>query len=1305
MSTRKIPIAVRAHTETIKKIEKPNFPHKPDMRIEYGKRILVLDTETTQDIYMNLRYGQAAIIEGANLVHEDGIITDHIIFYGDNLTPEERGIMEQWAKDKKAELMPLSEFIKRIFIPELAEIGTICVGFNLSFDLPRLAIDVKTRNRGKYKDKFELLLDQNKYTPSILLEPLDSKKAFISFNFPTLPQKQKDRKHQRQGRFLDLRTLVFALTSESHSLASACHLYGTKHNKTQADEAGYAVITRDNLDYNFNDIVCTAELYQEVMTEYYKHPIAAILPAGKAFSPATIGKAYYKAMNIKPLKDKQPDFPKDILGYAMASYYGGRAEGHYRNRPIKVFHTDVLSMYPSVFTLQNLWSYVIAEGFDVVESTEEIKDYLKNICFEDLFRPEIWPSIPALVQIKPDKDLLPVRAAYGGHYQIGLNYLSSDKPMWYTLADILACKILTGKTPEIIRAIRILPQSPQKDLQKVKLRGTIEVDPASDNFFKMVIELRKEFKKQVEEKGDEFDSLQMFLKILANSTSYGVYVQLEREEVNDNLEIKIYGVDSFIHEGKDYEKPGPYYNPVIATMITGAARLVLAMIQKSVIEESGNYAFCDTDSMSIIDINSDRPEEIGRRVVEKFISLNPYNFNGSLLEAEDYNWKRRDWTKQTDKQNLEAGQYYPLYCYCVSSKRYVLYNLVPDGQGGTTIIIRKQSFHGMGHLLPPEDMSMDDMMAKVWKIFICREYSLPIAEPTFLKNVAMARQTVSKPSILNMFNRQKGLPFAKLIKPGNFFLIGYSANQIFSGSESISKFYCQKYHAIANNHCNNKNECEYKENCLANLHVIAITPYDRKKPWERLTWFEKNTKDALKVKSNFFNEQIILTKYYCPKHGSIKEEVCQEKVNCNNINCSRGVSIETRLPEKDVIYLKTYNDFIKNYNYHPETKFDDSNGKSCGKFTKGLLFPCYVEATPAEGEKQALLHIGKETNNIGTVEDLEALPEENLIDKAILQYEPKVKKKATIDIKQWEQLRDLLKDRARPREVWADKIKVSLIYFKQLLAGKYNPSPELYTLILEICRAGGIKIPSGKIALPVRFEEGNKGCIYPLQAMAGSLRKTIEVTREIFNGYCFMLYGLEYVDTSGEHCKGIIRASQQELRKENQNHKAQEISDLKLIGQRWNWETREIEQIDLKIDDIDKYRFKRKSGMGSNTIQIMLKNKETYNVLLKDNPIVFKIGLLPRPNSIKVNKDNKFEYGGITWYFSDWLNYRSLPWISWLKFKGHYKVSLKEIQADITRGIFSADYINKDDIGKIYVDPVAAWRIYRKGINKEVQAC
>lgn len=473
---REIPIAVRAHTE-IKKNNKERKYNKEteDLRKPYGQRIMVLDTETTTDIYMNLLLGQAMIIEGTNQAHIDGIVKEHYLFYSDNLTKSQMAVLKQYAEDKGAILISKQEFIDEVFWSEIWELGSICVGFNLPFDLSRLAISARTFQKGKHRDMFELRLSESKYKPTILIKPIDSKKAFISLRFPTSPKTSSKRIPFRQGRFIDLRTLVFALTNESHSLDSACKLYQVEHGKGVAEKHGE--ITPEYVEYNRQDVEATLELYCKVKEEFDRHPLP--LEAGKAYSPATIGKAYYKAMGIKPFKEKQLDFPNEIIGYFMAAYYGGRSECHYRNKPVKVFHTDITSMYPSVFTLQNLWSWVIAGNLQVMEATEEIKDFLDHVNIDMLFAREIWLNVPGLVQIIPDDNLVPVRAEYGkaNGYQIGLNYLITDKPMWYTLADIIACKILTGKVPKIIRAIRIIPGEPQEDLKPINIRGQIPNQP------------------------------------------------------------------------------------------------------------------------------------------------------------------------------------------------------------------------------------------------------------------------------------------------------------------------------------------------------------------------------------------------------------------------------------------------------------------------------------------------------------------------------------------------------------------------------------------------------------------------------------------------------------------------------------------------------------------------------------------------------------------------------------------------------------------------------------------------------------
>ena len=53
-------------------------------------------------------------------------------------------------------------------------------------------------------------------------------------------------------------------------------------------------------------------------------------------------------MGIVPPLEKQPDFPRDVLGHAMTTFYAGRAEAHARKVPLPIGYYDFTSMYPTV---------------------------------------------------------------------------------------------------------------------------------------------------------------------------------------------------------------------------------------------------------------------------------------------------------------------------------------------------------------------------------------------------------------------------------------------------------------------------------------------------------------------------------------------------------------------------------------------------------------------------------------------------------------------------------------------------------------------------------------------------------------------------------------------------------------------------------------------------------------------------------------------------------------------------------------------------------------------------------------------
>src|SRR6185437_3846950 len=107
--------------------------------------------------------------------------------------------------------------------------------------------------------------------------------------------------------------------------------------------------------------------------------------------------------------------------------------------------------YPTVFTLMGLWQFVIAQGVDWTDTSEETRRFLETVDLEALQGSKTWRGLATLVRVAPNADIFPVRAKYDEKsYTIGLNPLSATEPLWYTLADVIASKLLTGKAPVIL---------------------------------------------------------------------------------------------------------------------------------------------------------------------------------------------------------------------------------------------------------------------------------------------------------------------------------------------------------------------------------------------------------------------------------------------------------------------------------------------------------------------------------------------------------------------------------------------------------------------------------------------------------------------------------------------------------------------------------------------------------------------------------------------------------------------------------------------------------------------------------------
>ncbi len=728
---------------------------------------LIFDTETQITADQSLTFGvfrSCELKNGKYRVFREGL------FYADDLPALEREILERYAQTAVSDVksfppeFPLysrTDFMRKVFWPAIKRNGALICGLNLPFDLSRLAL---AWNRGDH-DEWSLTMSrfpngvENRYCPRILITPIDSKKAFIRLANPWKPEEWAQ---NGKADFLDLRTLAWALFNRSYSLKRLCEELKTENRKIDHEPTGK--VTFEEIEYARQDGRCTVDALNGLKEEFDKHPIP--LKPCNAYSPASVAKSYFDAMGIVPPAQKFKIEPK-YQGNAMQTYYGGRSETRIRCTEVPVVPVDFTSEYPTCCALLNLFEILTAEKVTFEDDTKSVRKLIETISLQRCYDPAIWKEFLFFVLVEPDNDILPVRTVYDGVTQnIGNNYLTSKTPLWFAGCDVIASAIRTGRVPRIIRAVRIVPHGKQPGMKTVRLRGSmVEIDPYKDDLFRRVIEQRKL------NKADK--KLYYWLKILANSI-YGFFVELIPELQNGNLPLEVFSGDKNFPDSSDViEKPGKWFFPPLASLITSAGRLLLAMTEASVTEKKGTYLFCDTDSLAIVSSQNGGPLNIPgsdglrvltwaevSRIANRFSSLNPYDrkaVKGSILNLVDANFAGSDST-QVQRQ---------LYGFSIAAKRYALY----EKTAKTNISIVDPKAHGIGFLFPPQhspkdwDKDVPLWIYELWDYIVRGELGIRRKKPTWLDVPQMMRLTITTYNVLEMLGEWE------IARPYNFLLL------------------------------------------------------------------------------------------------------------------------------------------------------------------------------------------------------------------------------------------------------------------------------------------------------------------------------------------------------------------------------------------------------------------------------------------------------------------------------------------------------------------------------------------------------
>jgi len=722
---------------------------------------------TTPDETQRLRYAFYQCHDLRQGIAEEGV------FIADDLEssdPEGFAGILRFCDRSRLPCLTRAEWIERRFYPEAWSLGAMVIGFQLPFQLSRLAVRASA-GRGRAREAFSLWLSENPYRANLSIQPISPQAAFIQFLRPKRHRKATLR-DPFEGRFLDLQTLSFALTGTPMSFQAAAKTFlpeeeaeasalldSRTHRLARITPAALAS-ARKGVGILFRLFVRLWEGYNafEFATwEPESCQESQATPITRIFSPASLAKATFKKMGLSP-----PGGSPRAQGIAMAAFYGGRTEVALRKVLVPARLLDFTSQYPAVFTLLNLWPWMTAGRLEGVETDGEevlrlLADEVRDP--ETLFDPAFWPNLAGYAEIVPQGDLLPVRAPFGkgsgsreGLLPVGLSLapLESRTPLWFALPDLVASVLLTGKIPRILKSFKITPHTKPPSLKTVSLGPGVQLDPSDPKLFARLIEERK----RLQERGEA--ALANGLKLIANTGCYGILVEfdpvcLSRKDAS--LRSVLYAGDHTFEKvwhGR-IERAGSWACPVIGSLVTAGGRLLLALLQWEVERRGGAFVWCALDAACIVAAGAaptTHPPAGIRPLTEKEFAA----IQAAFQKLSPYDPAR---VPQFLKEEGRGD------AFAIAPNRYCL----RDGEAAFV----KMTLHGLGGVLAPEAESLKAFGAELWAALLSGT-SPPAWDQEPLRRLFPIRKPATWQRIRKEGRRGRGKgkkPYPQQIKPFN----------------------------------------------------------------------------------------------------------------------------------------------------------------------------------------------------------------------------------------------------------------------------------------------------------------------------------------------------------------------------------------------------------------------------------------------------------------------------------------------------------------------------------------------------------
>jgi hypothetical protein len=483
----------------------------------------------------------------------------------------------------------------------------------------------------------------------------------VQFAFPKQGHGKMVDGHYWRGEFIDLASLCYALDADRGGGFADHRRHFGLEPATLPVAVKVGTIGADLVAATVGHIWELALAADEEVGRWFTSPTdraqkVCRISHARIASPASLAQSLLALCRLTPPL-AEFDLSEDEHLHWSEAFHGGWAEAEpaLLGLPLSVVGADVSSCFPLTAHLLGWWDLLTADRLGREDVTEELRRLCEKVATDPTvaLSPPVWERFGfTLAEVRPGGERFMVeveeeRRPDGRTECVPLT--TTEGSAWYSWPDVVAAAVLSGRAPEVLSAVRLVPEGRQANLRRRPFLSGLVLNLDQDPV-PAIVGRRRAAKARGEKR------LASTLHAMVNSLVSGNPSRLDPTWQKTSS------------GWRREETPGPWTFMPMAVSVQAGAHLLLATVERLVTDLGGCIAYRDTDSSFVPASPAGGTLPDGRRILtwdevdDVLKAFDPLVHPGWPV------WK-------TDRGTAEA----PLQTLIFGPKRHIEFVETPDG--------------------------------------------------------------------------------------------------------------------------------------------------------------------------------------------------------------------------------------------------------------------------------------------------------------------------------------------------------------------------------------------------------------------------------------------------------------------------------------------------------------------------------------------------------------------------------------------------------------------------------------------------